>query len=77
MQASEEIRLRKIERVERGEAVTSPELPAELTAESADMEDNNSWSEEISFEAEMPEIQAVNEEEYHQKMIQIRKSLGL
>mmetsp|Transcript_1235 Transcript_1235/g.1244 ORF Transcript_1235/g.1244 Transcript_1235/m.1244 type:complete len:87 (+) Transcript_1235:1611-1871(+) len=77
MKKAEDHRLQKLERLERGEAVSSPELPADLTAESADLEDNDYWSDEVSLEIDSDEAPLIDEEAYHLKLINARAKLGL
>ncbi|CAG9313737.1 unnamed protein product [Blepharisma stoltei] len=77
MKKAEDHRLQKLERLERGEAVSSPELPADLTAESADLEDNDYWSDEASLEIDSDEAPLIDEEAYHLKLINARAKLGL
>jgi len=71
----EEKRNENILKYERGEYVSSPEIPGDLSHESADEEDNlssddNDWSEE---EGEV--VKGISEEEYHLKMLKAKSKL--
>lgn len=76
MKEVEEKRCQNIEKLERGEYVSDPEIPGEALSESADSEDNFSsedecWSEEIE-----EDTQTDMEKEYHMKMLKHKAMLG-
>lgn len=76
MNQYEEKRTEMIERLERGEYVSSPEIPRELSAIEADFEDNNSEMDDWTESEE--EIESSNfreNEEYHHRMIQLKKEI--